>query len=96
MILQSRMIPQSRPDLTQSDFAYIRDILKTGQVAEGWLVKRLERAFQRYVKTRYAAAASSGTASLHLALSALGIQSDALWHSAFNAEELKREIEVVL
>ena len=68
------MIAQSRPDLTPSDFAYIGAILRTGQVAKGRLVEGLERAFRRSMKTKYAAAVSSGTASLHLALSALGIR----------------------
>lgn len=67
------MIPQSRPDLRASDFAYIRKILKTRQVAGGILVAELERAFQRCVKVRFAASTSSGTAALHLGLLALGI-----------------------
>ncbi len=68
------MIPQSRPDLRPSDFAYIREILRTRQVAAGALVARLEHQFCRCVRTRYAAAASSGTAALHLGLLALGIE----------------------
>lgn len=67
------MIPQSRPDLKASDFAYIREILRTRQVAGGQLVERLESAFKRSVKTKHAAATSSGTAALHLGLLALGV-----------------------
>lgn len=67
------MIPQSRPDLRASDFAYIRKILKTKQVAGGHLVAELERAFQQCVKAQYAASTSSGTAALHLGLLALGV-----------------------
>ena len=41
------MIPQARPDLQPSDFAHIRDILATRQIAGGPMVRRLERAFSR-------------------------------------------------
>lgn len=67
------MIPHSRPDLKASDFAYIREILRTRQVAGGRLVGQLEHAFRRAARTRYAASASSGTAALHLGLLALNV-----------------------
>lgn len=66
-------IPQSRPDLRPADFSYIREILRTRQVAGGRYVVELEHMFQRCVRVRYAASASSGTAALHLGLLALGV-----------------------
>ncbi len=67
------MIPQSRPDLRLSDFAHIREILGTRQIAGGPFVQRLERAICLAAGTRFAAATSSGTTALHLALLALKI-----------------------
>ena len=67
------MIPQSRPDLQKDDFGYVEEILKTGQVAAGPLVERLETAFLKRLGARHAVAVSSGTSALHLALLALEI-----------------------
>lgn len=67
------VIPQSRPDLRRSDFAHVSRILATRQIAGGPFVQRLERSFSRASGTRFAAATSSGTSALHLALLALDV-----------------------
>jgi len=66
-------IPQSRPQLLKEDFAYIEEILTTGQVAQGTLVAELEEVVSRFLGVRHAVAVSHGTAALHLALLALGV-----------------------
>jgi len=68
------LIPHSRPELKESDFGYIRRILKSRQVAVGPCARQLEDSFRRVVANRYAVSTSSGTAALHLALLALGVK----------------------
>ena len=67
------MIKQSRPFLQKADFDYIKDILKTAQIAQGNFVEKLQNEFCKVIDTQYACAVSSGTAALHLALLALDI-----------------------
>lgn len=69
----SGLIPQSRPDLRENDFAYIAEILKSRQVAAGPLVNELEVTLAKRLGMRHAIAVSSGTSALHLALLALKI-----------------------
>lgn len=70
------MIPHSRPSLEPADFDYIGEILRTRQVSQGRYVQALEDRFRRLTATRYACAVASGTAALHLALVALGVDAD--------------------
>jgi dTDP-4-amino-4,6-dideoxygalactose transaminase len=48
-------------------------VLKSGMLVQGKEVKQLEIAVSKYINTYYCSAVSNGTASLHLALIALGI-----------------------
>lgn len=67
------MIKQSMPLITKEDFGYIREIVKSGQVAKGKFVESLQNEMSRRLGLRYSFATSSGTAALHLALLALGV-----------------------
>lgn len=68
------MIPSFRPLLAASDFAHVRDILRTGRVAAGPWSARLEAAVAASVDKRPGLACSSGTAALHIGLVALGVR----------------------
>jgi perosamine synthetase len=63
------MIPHSCPTIDASSAC-----LRCGQIAMGPQVEKFERAFAKQSGMRDAAAVSSGTAALHLALLALGVK----------------------
>ena len=67
------MIPLSRPDLSERERAYVMEVLASGRLALGPFMARFEEAVSRYTG-RPAVAVSSGTAGLHLALLAAGVQ----------------------
>lgn len=67
------MIPHSRPTLDQEEAAAIACVLSSGQVSQGEEVLSFEKALATLVGAGDAAAVSSGTAALHLALQALEV-----------------------
>jgi perosamine synthetase len=69
----TRFIPISRPAISQTEVSAVVEVLRSGQLAQGEVVAAFEAAFAGYIGTRYAAATSSGTTALHLALLAHGI-----------------------
>lgn len=68
------MIPQSRPDLREEDFDYVRDILSSRHVAKGPFVDRFQEELGRATGAASTFAVASGTAALHLSLVALGVR----------------------
>lgn len=68
------MIKQSMPLIEQEDFGYIKQIVKTGQIAKGEFVESLQKKMSQEIGVRHSFATSSGTAALHLALLSLGIK----------------------
>ena len=67
------MIPLARPSISEADIQAVTDVLRTSQLSLGPRLGEFEDAFCRYTGAACAAAVSSGTAALHLALRALGI-----------------------
>ena len=67
------MLDVSKPKLYEKTSALVTNILSSGSIAQGKLVKQFEQAFAGYIGTGYAIAVSSGTAALHLSLLAHGI-----------------------
>jgi dTDP-4-amino-4,6-dideoxygalactose transaminase len=70
--------PQSRlvfgaPVIGDAEIASVVECLRSNWIGLGARVERFERAFADYKQAPYAAAVSSGTAALHLALLALDI-----------------------
>ena len=61
------------PNIQQQDIDAVVSVLKTGMLVQGVKVEELENNVAKYLSVRHAIAASSGTATLHLALLALGI-----------------------
>jgi dTDP-4-amino-4,6-dideoxygalactose transaminase len=90
------VIPHSRATLGAEDAAAVARVVAGGHVAQGPEVLRFERAMADRLGVETAAAVSSGTAALELALRALGVQRDdeviiptfvcdALWHAVQRA-----------
>jgi dTDP-4-amino-4,6-dideoxygalactose transaminase len=69
----SEPIRLARPDVGDVELAAVREVIATGQLTMGPKVEELEAALAGAVGTAHAAAVSSGTAALHLALLALEI-----------------------
>jgi perosamine synthetase len=73
MIKTTEFIPLFTPDIRQEDADATCAVLLSGQLVQGPNVEQLEKWFQNRTGTDAAAAASNGTATLHLILTALGI-----------------------
>ena len=65
----------ARPDVGEAELAAVAEVVRTGQLTMGPKVEEFEAAVAQAVGTAHAAAVSSGTAALHLALLALEIGS---------------------
>lgn len=68
------IIPHSRPSITSSDGEALFSTVESGQIAQGPRVEEFESQFSAAIGKKEAAATSSGTAALHLALLALGVK----------------------
>jgi len=68
-------VPVSTPDITEEDIQSVTECMKAGWISgiSPW-VEKFEKAFAKYVGTRYAIATSSGTTALHLSCAALNIE----------------------
>jgi perosamine synthetase len=63
----------ARPDVGEAELAAIAEVLESGTLTMGTKVGEFERALAAACGTAHAAVCSSGTAALHLALLALGV-----------------------
>lgn len=61
------------PDIRQEDIDAVISVLRSGMLIQGTKVDELENNIARYLGVKHAIAVSNGTASLHMALVALGI-----------------------
>jgi perosamine synthetase len=69
------MIPVSEPNVSDKEAEYVLDAVRSTYVSSfGPYLDRFEKTFAEYVGARHALAVSNGTAALHLALSALGLE----------------------
>jgi perosamine synthetase len=66
-------IPLARPVLGAAEEAAVLEVLRSGQLSLGPRVPAFEQAFAQRLGVAHAAAVSSGTAGLHLALRAVGV-----------------------
>jgi len=67
------MIPVAKPTMGREEEEAVLAVLRSGQIAQGARVAELEARFAAFVGTKHAVASTSGTASLHLNLLALGV-----------------------
>lgn len=62
----------ARPTLGFDEIQGVLDVMKSGMLAGGTIVKEFERQFAEYIGVKHAIAVSSGTCALHTAYSTLG------------------------
>jgi perosamine synthetase len=67
-------IPLAKPVLGQEEERAVIDVLRSGQLSLGPKLAEFETLFAERVGAAHASAVSSGTAGLHLALRAVGVQ----------------------
>ena len=71
------MITHSQVALDEEDIACVVKVLRSGQLVQSRVVASLEETIASFIGVRYAAAVSSGSAALHLALLSLGVGENA-------------------
>jgi perosamine synthetase len=67
------LIPLANPDIQPQDIESVVNVLKSGMLVQGKHVAELETTFCSFNQSAHANAVSNGTATMHLALIALGI-----------------------
>lgn len=67
------MLQLASPNITEEDISAVARVLRSGMLVQGAEVAALETEIAAYVGARHAIALTNGTATLHLALIALGI-----------------------
>jgi perosamine synthetase len=71
--MANRFIPYGRQVIEDEDVAAVTEVLRSDWLTTGPLVARFEAAFGSFVGAGHAAAASNGTAALHLCMLAAGV-----------------------
>jgi perosamine synthetase len=66
-------IPVAKPKIGEDELKRVSEVLKSGMLAQGKIVKEFERGFAKYIGVKEAVAVSNGTVALDLALKAAGI-----------------------
>jgi dTDP-4-amino-4,6-dideoxygalactose transaminase len=69
-----RTVPYFRLPSNGKELAYVKEVLESGWLTTASKTAALERGFAEAVGARFALAVNSGTAALHLALDAVGVQ----------------------
>lgn len=66
-------IPLSSPDIRQEDLDAVCAVLKSGMLVQGVNVEKFESNVSAYLGSAHAVAVANGTATMHMALKALGV-----------------------
>ena len=78
------MIRLTEPGISQAELDAVSAVLKSGMLVQGKQVNAFEQAPESYIGAKHVAACSSGTAALHLSLTAMGVgRGDAVFAPAF-------------
>ncbi|MGN6195894.1 MAG: DegT/DnrJ/EryC1/StrS family aminotransferase [Ginsengibacter sp.] len=72
--MSDNFIPLMSPDIQDSDIQAVTQVLRSGMLVQGIFVDKLEKILASYLHVKHAIAVANGTASLHLALIALGVR----------------------
>lgn len=67
------MLPISKPIIKKEESKNVSKVLESGMIAQGLKVAEFEKKFSKFCGIKYAIAVNSGTAALHCALYACGI-----------------------
>lgn len=71
---RDNFLPFHSPVIGEREIAAVVDVLKSGWLTTGAKVREFERDFCQFIGCGHAVAVNSGTAALHLALAAIGIE----------------------
>ena len=66
-------LPLADPDIGNEEIEQVLEVLKSKWISQGRKVEEFEKKFAEYIGTEYAVAVSSGSAALHVAYIACGI-----------------------
>ena len=89
-------IPLMVPNITDDDIAAVVAVLRSGNLVQGENVEALEHEVAEYLGAKHVVAVSNGTASLHLALVALGVgPGDEVIVPAFSFVATANVVEIV-
>ena len=72
--MTDELIPLAKPVLGEAEERAVIEVLRSGQLSLGPKLGEFEQKFAARVGARHASAVSSGTAGLHLALRAIGVE----------------------
>lgn len=72
--LVPEMIPYAQPSVDEADIAAVSEVLQSSWLTTGPKVDQFESDFAKRCGSKFAVAVSSGTAALHAAMYALGIE----------------------
>jgi len=70
----SPVVPMSSPDISEEDREAVNSVIHTTYLSMGPWIDRFENAIRAVTMRKHAIAVNSGTAGLHLAIRAVGIQ----------------------
>ena len=71
----NKFIPYGRQFIDKDDIQSVEEVLRSNWLTTGPMVEFFEKEFTKYTNSKYAVALSSGTAALHAAMYAIGIES---------------------
>lgn len=69
----SKIIPYGKQNITSEDLDSVAKTLQSDFLTQGPEIEKFENDFAQYIGSKYAVAVANGTAALHLAVMALGI-----------------------
>ncbi len=72
--MERKVIPYGRQNITEEDIQIVIATLKSDYLTQGPKVPEFEKAFAKYVGSKYAVAVANGTAALHLCTLALNVK----------------------
>ena len=70
----TKLLPFHLPLIEEEEIQAVVQVLQSAWITTGPKAKQFEQAFAEYVGARHAVAVNSGTAALHLALDAIGLE----------------------
>jgi len=74
--MREEFLPFALPDIGESEISGVDTVLRSGWITTGKVTRLFEDKFAEKVGAKYAVAVNSGTAAMHLALEAVGLECD--------------------
>ena len=94
--METKFIPLMVPDIQPQDIDAVVEVLQSGMLIQGKMVALLEQNIASLLNVKNVIAVSNGTATMHLALHALGIgKGDEVIVPAFSYMATANVVEIV-